>query len=188
MLWGAVPNPGAAPEQTFLTGQLLVATPELDDPNFYHTVVLMIQHDAGGAVGIVLNRAIGERSIAELLTAAGEDATGVTGRIRIFEGGPVEPEAGFIIHSAEYRREQTVKIDGDISVTSNPAVLRDIARSRGPKQSLVAFGYAGWGPGQLESAIAHHGWFAIPNDPKLVFQADREKLWQEALARRTYPL
>ena len=100
----------------------------------------------------------------------------------------VQPQIGFIVHSADYRRPGTVNIDGQVAMTTNPDVLRDIGHLEGPRQSLVAFGYAGWGPGQLENELALGGWFTVPEDPKLVFEVDRARLWDEVTKRRTIPL
>ncbi|HEV2301595.1 MAG TPA: YqgE/AlgH family protein [Stellaceae bacterium] len=180
---------GAAPPQPDpLTGQLLVATPSMQDPRFYHAVILMVRHDQKGALGIVINRPIGMRPLAEILKATGDKALGIEGKVRVFAGGPVQPELGFIIHSTDYRRPQTLAIDKHVAMTSNRQVLVDIAHDKGPKQSLIAFGYAGWGPGQLDGELAHHDWYTTPEDPKLVFETDRASLWEDAKARRTREL
>jgi putative transcriptional regulator len=110
------------------------------------------------------------------------------GEARVFAGGPVEPHVGFIVHSADCHRAGTIDIDGRVAVTTNIEILRDIGHNEGPVKSLIAFGYAGWGPGQLEGELALGGWFTVPEDPKLVFDSDRDKLWTEAMARRTIPL
>ena len=176
-------RPGAS-----LAGQLLVATPEMSDPRFRHTVILMVRHNKDGALGIAINRPVRELSVAKLLDALGLDSNGSEGTVRLFAGGPVQPDAGFIVHSAEYHRPGTVDIDGHVAMTTNPEVLRDIGRHRGPRQCLVAFGYAGWGPGQLEAELALGGWFTVPEDSNLVFDADRDKLWDEAMKHRTISL
>jgi putative transcriptional regulator len=176
-------RPGAS-----LAGQLLVATPEMGDPRFRHAVILMVQHDSKGALGIVINRAVEQVPAAKLLDALGLDSKGSTGQIELFAGGPVQPEVGFVVHSTEYHRSGTVDIDGRVAMTVNPEVLRDIGHNEGPRQSLVAFGYAGWGPGQLDAELAQGAWFTVPEDPKLVFDADRDKLWDDLLKRRTIPL
>jgi putative transcriptional regulator len=180
----ALPDPGAAPEPVSLAGQLLVATPGMGDPRFYHAVILMVRHDQNGALGIVINRPVADHAIADLLQGLGDNGAPVEGSVRIFAGGPVEPDIGFVIHSAEYHRPETIAIDDSVAVTSSAAVLRDIALKHGPRKSLIAFGYAGWGPGQLEAEIAGHGWFTILADTKLIFDEARDKLWDEALARR----
>jgi putative transcriptional regulator len=176
-------RPGAS-----LAGQLLVATPEMSDPRFRRTVILMVRHNKDGALGIAINRPAKELPVAKLLEALGLDGKGSEGTVRLFAGGPVQQDAGFIVHSAEYHRPGTVDIDGHVAMTTNPEVLRDIGRHRGPRQSLVAFGYAGWGPGQLEAELTLGGWFTVPEDSNLVFDADRDKLWDEAMKHRTISL
>jgi putative transcriptional regulator len=171
-----------------LAGQLLAATPDMSDPRFRHTVILIVQHNQDGALGIVINRPLKEMPMAKLLDALGLDSKGSQGSVRVFAGGPVQPEIGFIVHSADYHRAGTVEIDGRVAMTANPVVLRDIGHHQGPRQSLVAFGYAGWGPGQLDGELALGGWFTIPEDPKLVFDTDRDKLWDEAMKLRTISL
>lgn len=171
-----------------LAGQLLVASPDIGDPRFSHAVILIVRHSQDGALGIMINRPVGEKPLAKLLEAVGQDGRGVSGNVRVFAGGPVEPWLGFVVHSSEYHRGQTLDIDGQVAMTSSPDVLRDIGRNAGPRKSLVAFGYTGWGPGQLENELARHGWFTIPEDPKLVFDEDREKVWDDAKARQTIRL
>jgi putative transcriptional regulator len=183
---------GAAPpdhsDTTSLAGQLLVASPSIGDPRFVHTVILMVHHDNEGAFGIIINRPVGERSISELLEAAGDTAAGVAGTVRVFAGGPVEPELGFVVHSAEYHRSDTIDVDGHVAMTASREILRDIGQHHGPEKSLFALGYAGWGAGQLEGEIARHDWFTTPEEPKLIFDDDRGSLWDEAMARRTREL
>lgn len=181
-------TPEMAPEPTFLGGQLLVASPEIGDPRFDRTVVLLVRHDKSGALGIIINRPVDDRPLASLLEAIGEEATGIEGRVLLFAGGPVQPEIGFIVHSADYHRAGTLDIDGHLAMTSTHEILSDIAHKKGPAKTLIAFGYSGWGPGQLENEIAQHGWFTAPADPKLIFDDDREKVWQDAMARRIRPL
>jgi putative transcriptional regulator len=177
-----------APDIASLTGQLLIASPDIGDPRFAHTVILMVKHDKDGALGITINRPVGEQSIASLLEAAGEDVSGIEGTLRVFAGGPVQPELGFIVHSAEYRRDETIAVDGRVAMTASRQILRDIGHKRGPEKSLFALGYAGWGPGQLEHEIARHDWFTTPEEPKLIFDDDRANLWEGAMARRTREL
>jgi putative transcriptional regulator len=178
----------APPQSASLAGQLLVASPDIGDPRFRHAVILMVQHSKDGALGIVINRPVEELPLAKLMQALGQDSKGVVGTVRIYAGGPVQPQKGFIVHSAEYHRAETIDIDGRLAVTGSPEVLRDIGHGKGPKQSLVAFGYAGWGPGQLEGELAKDGWFTVKADSNLVFDVDREKLWDEAMKRRTISL
>ena len=183
---GATTDLGA-PEGS-LKGQLLIAAPEMDDPRFAHAVILMVQHDQGGALGIIINRPVGEMSNADLLKTIGTSGHPVDGKVRIFAGGPVELNVGFVLHSAEYRRPETQDIDGKVALTASPDVLRDIAEAKGPKKSLIAFGYAGWGPGQLESELMRHDWFVATEDPALVFDKDRALVWKDAMSRRSQSL
>jgi len=184
----AAPQPGAPAESASLAGQLLIASPEIDDPRFRHTVILMVRHNRDGALGIVINRPVEERSLASLLEAIGESGKGVEGSVRIFAGGPVQPAIGFILHTSDYHRSGTIDIDGRVAMTTSPDILKDIGAHKGPKKSLVAFGYAGWAAGQLENELARHDWFTAPGDPKLIFDDDRDQLWDDAMARRTLDL
>ncbi len=102
--------------------------------------------------------------------------------MRIFLGGPVSPNIAFVLHSADYRRPDTVDIDGRVALSEAADVLRDIGLGKGPSKSLVAFGYAGWAPSQLEDEIARGAWVTVPEDPALVFDDDRAKVWTDALA------
>jgi putative transcriptional regulator len=175
--------PEIAPRDASLAGQLLIATPAMGDPRFANTVILLARHNRDGAMGSTINRPIGDRPLAAIMGAIGEDASGVEGTIRIFAGGPVQSDVGFIVHDPAYRRIGTIDIDGRVAMTSSPQILRDIGQHAGPRQYLVAFGYAGWGPGQLEGELAQRAWITTPEDPGLVFDADRPKVWDLATAR-----
>ena len=180
-------------------GQLLIASAAIGDPRFYHTVILLLRHDKDGALGIVINRPLGLRSIASLLAATGDKTgdkpgnnegadPGVEGTIRVFWGGPVAPQLGFVVHSAEYHRGETLTVDGKLAMTATKEILRDIGHHQGPQKSFFALGYAGWGKGQLEGEIARRDWFTAPADPALVFDEARDRVWDEALARRSREL
>jgi putative transcriptional regulator len=178
-----------APTETVsLAGQLLVAAPSIGDPRFYHAVILVLRQDKSGAFGIAINRPIEQRSVKSLLAATGDEETGIEGNLQVFAGGPVQPELGFVVHSAEYRRPDTLAVGPEVAMTADQQILRDIGHHQGPKKSLFAFGYAGWGPGQLEGEVDRHDWFTATADPKLIFDDDRGNLWDEAMARRTREL
>jgi putative transcriptional regulator len=182
---GAPPTaPDAAQSADPPAGDLLIASAQLQDPRFYHAVVLLLRHDKDGAFGIVVNRPVAEETIAKLLQSTGEDAAGMEGSVRVFAGGPVQQELGFLVHSAEYRRAETMAVDGKVAMTASKDALRDIGQHKGPQKYLFALGYTGWGPGQLEAEMARNDWFAIVEDPALVFDEDRGALWDKALARR----
>ena len=180
--------PEQAPSRSSLAGQLLVASPQMDDPRFYHAVILVVRHDRNGALGIIINRPVEDRSLASLLEALGERNTRVAGSVRIFAGGPVQPEIGFVLHTPDYHRPETVNIDGRVAMTSSPEVLRDIGNRQGPSKSLVAFGYAGWKSDQLEGELRQRAWLTAADDEKLVFDEDRDKVWEEAMKHRTQDL
>lgn len=179
----AFATPEITPGDTTLAGQLLIATPAMGDPRFAKTVILMVRHSKAGAMGITINRPIGQRPLADLLRAIGQDAAGADGDIRIFAGGPVQPQIGFILHDAAYRGTDTIDIDGRVAMTSSPEILRDIGRHAGPHKYLVAFGYAGWRAHQLDDELALRAWVTAPEDPALVFDTDRNTVWDAALAR-----
>jgi putative transcriptional regulator len=186
LLKAALPtNPDEAPAWSSLAGRLLVASPSMDDPRFERTVILIVQHSPNGAVGIVINKPIGEISLARVFEALGQKGADVSGDVRVFSGGPVEPEVGFVIHSADYHRTETVAVTDRLSMTSSLDILRDIGTKKGPAKILVAFGYAGWGPDQLEHEIEVHAWGVAEADPALIFDEERDKVWDYAWERRT---
>ncbi len=172
------PDVSAAPS---LAGRLLIASPQMRDP-FDHAVILLAQHGREGALGVIINHPIDSRPIAAVLQALGADAGGVKDSVRLFLGGPVSPNMAFVLHSAEYRRDDTVDIDGRVALSDAPDVLRDIGLGKGPSKSLVALGYAGWAPSQLEDEIGRGAWVTVAEDPGLVFDDDRAKVWTDAMA------
>lgn len=185
MLHAALPQPTSpnVSGATSVAGQLLIATAALSGPPFAHAVILVAQHNREGALGIVINQPLGERPIAEILKALGADASGVSGDVRLFLGGPVDPEIGFVLHSADYHGDDTLDIDGRVALSSGVRILRDIALGKGPHESLVAFGYAGWAPSQLDGELRQGVWDVVPEDPALVFDDDRARVWSDAMAR-----
>jgi len=181
------PQPSAPATRSALVGQLLIAPPEMGDPRFDHAVILVVKHDRDGALGIVINKPLGERPLAELFAALGEKREG-DAKVPLFVGGPVELDVMLVLHSAEYRVSGTLAVDGKVAVTGEPQILHDIAAQRGPQRSLIALGYAGWAPGQLDGEVERGAWFTAPADAALVFDADRDKVWDLAMARRTRDL
>ena len=185
VLHAALPSPTApgVAGATSVAGQLLIATPVLNGPPFEHTVILVAQHDKNGAIGIVINRPLGARPIADVLHAAGVDSGGVKGNVQLYFGGPVDTQIGFVLHSAEYHGGNTLDIDGRVALSTGVQILRDIALGKGPRQSLLAFGYAGWAPLQLDNELRQGAWDTIPEDAALVFDDDRSRVWSDAMAR-----
>src|SRR5262245_28655997 len=188
----AVSSPSAAqqaPEKTVsLAGQFLVATPSMEDQRFARTVILIARHNKDGAFGLIINRPAAERPLSQLLEALGEKGAPVNGSARLFAGGPVQPELGFVVHSPDYMGPQTLEVDGRVSVTMSLDILKDIGAGKGPQKSLIMFGYAGWGPGQLEGEIARRSWTTVSADRKLIFDEDRSKLWDIVYALRIQDL
>jgi putative transcriptional regulator len=181
VLHAALPTEPDVSGRTSLAGELLIASPQMREP-FDHAVILMARHSRDGALGIVINHPVDSRAIASLLKALGADASGITDSVRVFLGGPVMPNIAFVLHSADYHRADTLDIDGRVALSDAADVLRDIGLGKGPGKSLVALGYAGWAPSQLEDELARGAWVTVPEDPALVFDDDRSKVWTDALA------
>jgi len=164
-------------------GQLLVATPSLNDPNFVQTVVFLVTDDATGTMGIVVNRRVGESTVADLLEATGLEPEGETGSIPVYGGGPVQTEYGFLLHTQDYDDATTFKVGTRYAMTTGTTALRAIGRGEGPERFLFALGYAGWGAGQLDAEIAGGSWYLAPADDALLFGDDAAK-WQAAVDAR----
>lgn len=165
-------------------GQLLIASAQIGDPRFHHAVILLLRHNRDGAFGIVVNHPLATETIAHLLAAAGDSDDTVEGTIPVLSGGPVQQEVGFVVHGADYRIAGTLAVDGKVAMTASKAALKDIGHHKGPQKYFFAFGYAGWGAGQLESEVARQDWFTVPEDADLVFDGDRATTWDRALGRR----
>ncbi len=166
-----------------LTGQVLVAMPQMEDERFARSVVYIVAHSQNGAMGLVLNRLVEAVSFPSLLEQLGVECTALDAAPNIHFGGPVETQRGFVLHSADYRQESTVDIRSSICITATVEILRDIADGCGPECSILALGYAGWAPGQLETEIQRNGWLHVPADTDLVFHTQVPKMWQQAIAK-----
>lgn len=164
-----------------LTGQLLVAAPGMTDPNFSETVIVMIDHDANGAMGVVINRGLGKGRLKTLLEGFGIESDNASGSVRLHYGGPVEPGRGFVLHSTDYTGPSTKAVDEHIAISTGLDVLNAIAAGEGPRQTRFILGYAGWGPGQLESEMARDGWLTAPAEPSLIFSEDLDTVWEKAI-------
>ncbi|MBX9842851.1 MAG: YqgE/AlgH family protein [Xanthobacteraceae bacterium] len=187
-LFGAAPATVDAPQGQFLTGQFLVATPEMGDPRFRETVILMVRHNKDGAMGLIINRPAGDQKLSRILQDLGDSGEGVTGDLPLYLGGPVQPELGFILHTTDYRRAGIIDVNGTVAVTATKEIIRDIAAGNGPKKFMLVFGYAGWGPGQLEGELKRNSWYTTPFDLPLIFDMDRDRVWERAVERRTRDL
>jgi putative transcriptional regulator len=187
-LFGAAPTTVDTPQGQFLTGQFLVATPEMGDPRFRETVILMVRHSKDGAMGLIINRPAGDQKLSRILQDLGDSGEGVTGNLPLYLGGPVQPELGFILHTTDYRRAGIIDVNGTVAVTATKEIIRDIAAGSGPKKFMLIFGYAGWGPGQLEGELKRNSWYTTPFDLPLIFDTERDRVWERAVERRTRDL
>jgi len=170
--------------QGFITGQLLVAMPSMRDPRFTRTVIYMCAHTSDGAMGLVINRLVGSLSFPDLLQQLGIPTSPASEHIRIRNGGPVETGRGFVLHSADYfKAESTLPIDESVCLTATIDILRDIAKGTGPDKALLALGYAGWAPGQLENEIQNNGWLNCPADPEIIFDPEVDRKYTRALGK-----
>ena len=167
----------------YLAGQLLVAMPGMRDPRFHKTVIYMCAHNADGAMGLVINRALESFSFPDMLKQLEIDVSGMGERINIHFGGPVESGRGFVLHSPDYLQEATMVVDQDMALTATVDILKAIAFGTGPRQSLLALGYAGWGPGQLDTEIMSNGWLSVDADNDLVFGPNLDEKWDQAMGK-----
>jgi putative transcriptional regulator len=164
-------------------GQLLVAMPQMQDPRFAKTVIYLCAHTPEGAMGLVLNKLVDSITFPDLLEQLSIEPAISGDEIRVHFGGPVESGRGFVLHTADYQREGTLPINSGIALTATVDILRDMARGSGPRQTLLALGYAGWGPGQLDAEIQANGWLQVPADEQLVFGENLEAKWELAMAK-----
>jgi putative transcriptional regulator len=173
------------PEQndSELVGQLLVAMPGMQDPRFAKTVIYMCAHNAEGAMGLVVNKIIDSITFPDLLKQLGIEPMNIGDKINVHFGGPVETGRGFVLHSPDYRQDGTLIVAGTVALTATIDILRAIAAGGGPKHHLLALGYSGWGPGQLDGEIRANGWLTVPADDDLVFGPDLEVKWNQAMAK-----
>lgn len=166
-----------------LTGKLLIAMPGMGDPRFAKSVIYMCVHSAEGAMGLVINQPAPEVTFSDLLRQLKIEPVGHPESVPVRIGGPVEHGRGFVLHSLDYQSEgSTLQVDQTFAMTGTLDVLEAIAKGHGPRQRLLALGYSGWGPGQLESEIAQNGWLTCDAESDLVFAPEDGAKWEKALA------
>lgn len=167
-----------------LSGKLLIAMPGMGDPRFDHSVVYMCAHSGDGAMGLIVNKPAGDVRFEDLLEQLNIQQTEARRRVPVNYGGPVETGRGFVLHSSDYdSNSSTLRVDDAIGMTATLDILEDLARGDGPAQCLLALGYAGWGPGQLESELQRNGWLTCDADNEIVFETPAARKWQAALKR-----
>ncbi len=165
-----------------LVGKLLIAMPDMSDPRFAKSVVFMCAHSDEGGMGLIVNRPQPEVKFAKLLEQM-EIPVSVGARdVRVHYGGPVDQQRGFVLHSNDYASDNgTLDVDDDYRMTATLQVLEDLARGEGPDVSMMALGYAGWGPGQLEYEIGQNGWLTCAPTDEILFGAENDSKWAAAL-------
>jgi putative transcriptional regulator len=176
-----------------LTKQLLIAMPSMEDPNFSRTVTIICEHNQDGAMGITINQPT-TLFVDELLSnfdVTKSDSKDTEDKPRksihnhdpVYAGGPVQIDRGFILHDSDKQWESTHMIDNDLSLTTSEDILLEITQGRGPQNTLIALGYAGWGAGQLEQELSANAWLTVPYDADIIFDTPIEKRWQSAATK-----
>lgn len=176
------PAAGSAQEH-FLTGQLLIAMPEMGDPRFAQAVIYVCAHTLEGAMGLVLNRPIQRPSFDDLLRQLEVAPTPPARRIQLCAGGPVDNARGFVLHTTDWTGEGSLRVNDSLALTASLDVLKAIAEGGGPREGLLALGYAGWGPGQLDAEIHQNAWLSVPADEAILFGGDYDTKWRRALGK-----
>lgn len=167
----------------YLTGQLLIAMPQMEDSRFSRSVIYMCVHNQDGAMGLMVNRLADDMTFPDLLEQVGVERGPETASLPIHIGGPVETGMGFVLHTSDYEQANTIKVSDAISLTHTIEILKDIADGRGPRQVLLALGYAGWGAGQLDNEIQANSWLNVPADEALLFGDVQQDKWERSIAK-----
>lgn len=180
---GRSPSREGYKEGAWLTGQLLISMPTMADPRFTRSVIYICSHSPNGAMGLVLNRLYTEANFKMLMQQLNIDSPDTAPDLPVHFGGPVEPGRGFVLHSSDYLREGTTRIDETISLSATVEILQAIAQGTGPERVMMALGYTGWGAGQLDAEIKANVWLTADADDVILFDRDLEAKWERALAK-----
>ena len=168
----------------FLDGQILIAMPGMQDPRFHRSLVYLCAHSADGAMGLIVNKRADDLKLKDLFGRLGIPIGSGIARKPVHYGGPVERGRGFVLHSSDYHSDDaTRQVDDATSMTATLDILHAMATDRGPDHAIIALGYAGWAPGQLEAELQANGWLACPADEGLLFGTDEDSKWDKALAK-----
>jgi putative transcriptional regulator len=168
--------------QMDLTGKILIAMPGMGDPRFMNSVVLLCAYSSDGAMGLIVNKQLAQMGLKDLMEQLSIKMAADDGDAGLYFGGPVETGRGFVLHTPDYNSEiSTLKVNDAFSMTATLDVLEDIASGDGPEAALVALGYSGWGPGQLEGEIAANGWLIGDPSQQLIFGAADGEIWSDAM-------
>ena len=165
-----------------LQGQLLIASPHINDSRFQRSVIMMCQHDKSSAMGVVINHQSDELDIAQLCETLEMGTPRFHGEQPVHIGGPVDGSRGFVLHSQDHMQPESVAVTHEIGLTSSVNILRDITNGIGPVHSIISLGYAGWHAGQLEQELSANIWLNLPASSDLLFKVETEDLWDKAFA------
>lgn len=165
-----------------LTGQFLIATPQMPDPRFQRSLIYICVHNADGAMGLVVNKLFDGISFTHLLHQLDIDVTRPARDLTVHFGGPVESGRGFVLHSADYNQEGSLVVSDQVVLTATLDILRAVAEGEGPENAILALGYAGWGPGQLDQEMQENGWLHAPANQDILFDPNQSGKWERALA------
>jgi putative transcriptional regulator len=187
----AMPRKGAGPKRGYLDGQMLIAMPTMRDERFARTLIYICAHSPDGAMGIVVNQPAANIKFPDLLVQLdvipAKDLIQLprkAGTVKVLKGGPVETGRGFVLHSEDFFIENsTLPIDNGICLTATLDILKAIAHGEGPQSAVLALGYAGWAPGQLENEIQENGWLNCDSDSELIFGTDMAVKYQQAMRK-----
>ena len=168
---------------SYVTGQLLIAMPGMRDERFAKSVIYMCAHSEEGAMGLVLNQRLDSLTFAELISQLELDEKHLSRDVPVHFGGPVESGRGFVLHTSDYQQDATLEVVNGVALTATVEILKAIAQGKGPQKSLLALGYAGWGPGQLDMEIRANGWLQVPSDSEIIFDIEPDTKWERAIQR-----
>ena len=170
-------------DESYVTGQLLIAMPGMRDERFAKSVIYMCAHSEEGAMGLVLNQRLDSLTFAELISQLELDEKHLSKDVPVHFGGPVESGRGFVLHTSDYQQDATLEVVNGVALTATVEILKAIAQGKGPQKSLLALGYAGWGPGQLDMEIRANGWLQVPSDSEIIFDIEPDTKWERAIQR-----
>ncbi len=171
-----------APDDARLTGQMLIAMPAMEDPRFAHSVIYLCAHTEEGAMGLVLNRPLASPTFEDLLKQLDVAPTPPARQIALCDGGPVDGARGFVLHTTDWTGDGSLQVDESVALTASLDVLKAIAAGEGPREGLLALGYASWGAGQLDQEIQQNAWLSVPASLDLMFDDDHQTKWRRAFA------
>mgnify|MGYP003348707584 CR=1 FL=1 len=166
-----------------LVGRFLVAAPSMPDERFQKSVVFICKHDDDGALGIIVNNKVDDLPLGQVYKQLGIDVPTAAKERPVLFGGPVETSRGLVLHSADYKRDETLLIEGGMALTASLEILKDMAGGQGPRNAWLALGHSGWAPGQLDQEMQDSAWLVVDGDAELVFDPNFDGKWQRALDR-----